>query len=133
MDNKYANNGIPIFDGHNYEMWNIRMNLFYRHTYFYVSQSVVARYTDSKKPNIAAKKELKINNKISMDFIFEGLPDLVKEKVRQFSSTKELWDKLHNFFYKETPLIIEPNHVDQDKEDTETEQEEICSSCQIDP
>jgi hypothetical protein len=31
MDNRYTDNGIPIFDGQdgqNYEMWNIRMKTF---------------------------------------------------------------------------------------------------------
>jgi hypothetical protein len=85
----------------------------------------------SKKPlKTAAKKELKRNNKITMDAILDGLPDSVKFKVGQCSSTKELWDKLHNLYFKESPLITEPKHVDQDKEDVEIEQEERISSCQ---
>jgi hypothetical protein len=54
----------------------------------------------SKKLKTAAKKELKRNNKIAMDFILEGLPNSVKDKVGQCSSSKELWDKLHNLYYK---------------------------------
>jgi hypothetical protein len=50
-----------------------------------------------------------------MDFILEGLPDLVKVKVGKFSSAKKLWDKLHNFYSKESRL----QNVDHDKEDEE--------------
>jgi len=39
----------------------------------------------SKKPNTTTKKELKKNKKITMDFIIEGLPDLVKVKVGKCS------------------------------------------------
>jgi hypothetical protein len=48
---------------------------------------------------------LKINNKIAMDFIMEGLPDLVKEKVGKCSSAKEIWDKLHNLYSEESSII----------------------------
>jgi hypothetical protein len=44
------------------------------------------------------KKELKKNNKIAMDFIWGGLPNLVREKVGKCSPTKELWDKLHDIY-----------------------------------
>jgi hypothetical protein len=64
-----------------------------------------------------------------MDTILYGLPNSIKVKVGHCSSTKELWDKLHNIYFKESPLIIEPKHVDQDKEDAEIEQEERSSSC----
>jgi hypothetical protein len=73
--------------------------------------SGVTRYIDSKKPKTAVKKELKKNNKITMDFILEGLPYPIKVKVGQCSSTKELWNKLHSFYLKESSL----EHVDHDK------------------
>jgi hypothetical protein len=38
-----------------------------------------------------------------MDFILEGLPDSVKEKEGKCSSTKELWDKLHNIYLRNLP------------------------------
>jgi hypothetical protein len=40
----------------------------------------VSGYTLIKKLNTTAKKELKRNNKMVMDFILEGLCDLVKRK-----------------------------------------------------
>jgi hypothetical protein len=47
---------------------------------------------------------LKRNNKIEMDFIWEGLPDPVREKFGKCSSTKELWDKLHNLYFEKSPI-----------------------------
>jgi hypothetical protein len=55
-------------------------------------------YDGSKRAKTATKKELKKNNKIAMDFIWEGLPKLVREKVGKCSSSKELWDKLHDIY-----------------------------------
>jgi hypothetical protein len=74
-------------------------------------KSVVTGYTATKKPpKTATKKELKKNNKIAMDFILEGLCDSTKDKVGKCSSAKELWDKLHNIYFKESP-ITEPEHT----------------------
>jgi hypothetical protein len=67
---------------------------------------------------------LRKNNKIAMDFIWEGLPDSVREKVGKCSSTKEIWDKLHDIYYSP---IIDPENV---KEYADTNQEELCSPCQ---
>jgi hypothetical protein len=120
----YTDNGIPWFDGQigqNYEMWNIIMKTFLQAQGYDVWKSVVTGYTATKKPKTATKKELKRNNKIAMDFILEGLPDSVKEKVGKCLSAKELWDKLHDLYFEESP-ITEP---ESDKEDAGTEQEEM--------
>jgi hypothetical protein len=83
-------------------------------------KSVVTGYNATRKPKTATKKELKKNNKIAMDFIMEGLCDSTKDKVGKCSSTKELWDKLHNIYF--SPITEFKNA----KEDAGTEQEEIC-------
>jgi hypothetical protein len=59
---------------------------------------------------------LKRNNKIEMDFIWEGLPDSIREKVGKCSSAKELWDKLHNIYFEESPITKPENY----KEDART-------------
>ena len=61
-----------------------------------------------------------------MDFIWEGLPNPVREKVGKFSSSKELWDKLHGIY---SSPITDSENV---KEDAGTNQEEIYSPCQTD-
>jgi hypothetical protein len=53
----------------------------------------------SKNPlETTAKKELKMNNKISMDFIMEEVYDSVKMKLVQCASTKYLWDNLQYIY-----------------------------------
>jgi hypothetical protein len=42
-----------------------------------------------------SQEGIKKEQQIGMDAILDGLPDLVKVKVGQCSSTKEIWDKLH--------------------------------------
>jgi hypothetical protein len=93
---------------------------------YYIWLSVVIGYDSSKREKTAAKKELKKNKKIAMDFIWEGLPNPVREKVGKCSSTKELWDKLHDIYY--SPIT----DLENSKEDEGTYQEEICSPCQTD-
>jgi hypothetical protein len=67
---------------------------------------------------------LKKNNKIAMDFIREGLPNPVREKVGKCPLEKELWDKLHDIY--SSPIAYSENV----KEDADTNQEELCSPCQ---
>jgi hypothetical protein len=125
----YSENGVPMFNGQNgfkYEMWSRRTKVFLQAQGHYIWLSVVTGYDSSKREKTAAKKELKKNNKIAMDFIWEGLPNPVREKVGKCSSAKELWDKLHDIY--SSPIADSENA----KEDADTDQEELCSPCQTD-
>jgi hypothetical protein len=125
----YSKNGVPMFNGQNgfkYDMWRIRMKVVLQAQGHYIWLSVFIGYDSSKREKTAAKKELKKNNKIAMDFIWEGLPNPVREKVGKCSSIKELWDKLHELY---SSPITDSENV---KEDADTNQEELCSPCQVD-
>ena len=116
-----------MFNGQNglkYDMWSRRTKLFLQAQGHYIWLSVVTGYDNSKREKAAMKKELNKNNKIAMDFIWEGLPNPVIEKVGKCSSAKELWDKLHDIY--SSPITDSENS----KEDAGTDQEEICSPCQ---
>ena len=63
---------------------------------------------------------MKKNKKIAMDFILEGLPKPIREKVGKFSSAKELWDKLHDIYSSPITDLVNA------KEDADTKQEERC-------
>ena len=124
----YSENGVPIFNGHDgfkYDMWRRRKKVFLQAQGNYIWLSVVTGYDSSKRANIVAKKELKKNNKTTMDFIWEGLPKPVREQVGKCSSAKELWDNLHDIY--SSPIADSENA----KEDADTDQE-LCSPCQID-
>jgi hypothetical protein len=75
-----------------------------------------------------SQEGIKREKKLAMDFIWEGLPDSIREKVNKCSLVKELWVKLHNLYFEKYPLTKPENY----KEDAIIEQEERCSSCQID-
>ena len=125
----YYENGVPMFNGQNgfkYDMWSRMTKVFLQTWGHYIWLSVVTGYDSSKRENTEAKKELKKNNEISMDFIWEGLPNLVREKVGKCSSTKELWDKLHDIY--SSPIT----DLENVKEDADTNQEELCSLYQED-
>jgi hypothetical protein len=80
----YSENGVPMFNGQNvlkYEMWRKRTKIFLQAEGHYIWLSVVTGYDSSKREKTTAKKELKQNTKIAMDFISEGLPNPVREKV----------------------------------------------------
>jgi hypothetical protein len=125
----YSENGVPMFNGHNgfkYEMWSIRTKVFLQAQGHYIWLSIVIGYDSSKRVKTAAKKELRKNKKIEMGFIWEGLPNMVRENVGKCSSTKELWDKLHDI--NSSPITDSENV----KQYEDTNQEELCSPCQED-
>ena len=65
-------------------------------------RSVVIRYIATQKPlKTASKKEFKTSNEIEMYFIMEGVPNLVKTKVGQCASTKEIWDNLKYLYARQ--------------------------------
>jgi hypothetical protein len=102
------------------------MKVFLQEQGYCIWLSLITGYDSSKWAKTASKKELKKNNKIEMDFIWEGLPNLEREKVGKFSSAKELWDNLHGIY--SSPIADSEN----DKEDAGIDQEELCSPFQTD-
>jgi hypothetical protein len=123
----FSENGVPMFNCHNgfkYEMWSRRMEVFLQAQGHYIWLSVFIGYDSSKREKSATKKELKKNNKIAMDFIWEGLPKLVREKVGKCSSTKELWYKLHSIY--SSPIVDSENA--KEDEDTETRRKMLIMS-----
>jgi hypothetical protein len=80
----YSENGVPMLNGQNGfkdDMWSRRTKVFLQAQRHYIWLSIVTWYDSSKMEKTADKKELKKNNKITMDFIWEGLPNPVREKV----------------------------------------------------
>ena len=125
----YSKNGVLLFNDRNglkYELWSGRTKVFLQAQGNYIWLSLVTAYDSSKREKTATKKELKKNKKIAMDFIQEGLANLVREKVGKCLSAKEIWDKLHDIY--SSPIVDSENA----KEDAYAEQEERCSSCQTD-
>jgi hypothetical protein len=74
-------------------MWSGTKKVFLHAQGYYIWLSVVTGYDSSKRAKTTTNKELKKNNKIAIDFIWEGFPNLVREKVGKCSSAKKLWDK----------------------------------------
>ena len=75
------------------------MEVFLQTQGHYIWLSVVTGYDSSKREKTATKKELKKNNKIEMDFIWEGLPNPVRDKVGKCLSAKEIWAKIHDIYF----------------------------------
>jgi hypothetical protein len=94
-------NGIPPFDGSNFEYWKNRMETYLKSLGADVWISVASGYNASKKPKTAAQKEAKRNNKLAIDTILDGLTDSVKSKVGSCASAKYLWDKLQELYARE--------------------------------
>ena len=94
-------NGIPPFDGSNFEYWKNRMETYLKALGADVWISVASGYNASKKPKTAAQKEAKRNNKLAIDTILDGLTDSVKSKVGSCASAKYLWDKLQEIYARE--------------------------------
>jgi hypothetical protein len=94
-------NGIPPFDGINFEYWTNRMEDYFKYLGVDVWFLVASGYNALKKPKNATRKEAKRNDKLTIDTILDGLTDSLKSKVGSCASSKEIWDKLQDLYVKE--------------------------------
>jgi hypothetical protein len=115
MEDKIPN-GIPPFDGRNFEYWSNRMETYLKSIGAYVWFLVASGYNALKKPKTAAQKEAKMNNKLEIDTILDGLTDSVKAKVGSCASSKEIWDKLQDLYVREDEEEEEEEEVEEEVE-----------------
>jgi hypothetical protein len=94
-------NGIPPFDGSNFEYWKNRMETYLKALGANVWFSVASGYNALKKPKTATHKEAKRNKKLAIDTILDGLTDSMKSKVGSCAPAKEIWDKLQDLYARE--------------------------------
>jgi hypothetical protein len=94
-------NGIPPFDGSNFEYWSNRIETYLKAPWADVWFLVASGYNALKKPKAAVRKEEKRNNKLAIDTIMDALKDSVKSKVGSCASSKEIWDKLQDLYVRE--------------------------------
>jgi hypothetical protein len=125
-------NGIPPFDGSNFEYWKNRMETYLKALGADVWISVASGYNASKKPKSAAQKEAKRNNKLAIDTILDGLTDSVKSKVGSCASAKHLWDKLQELYAREE--AEEEEEVEEDYNISDFKEENrgqfFCFNCE---
>jgi hypothetical protein len=94
-------NGIPPFDGINFEYWSNRMKTYLKSLGADVWFSVSSGYNALNKPKTVTQKEEKRTNKLTIDTILDGLTDSVKSKVGSCASAKDIWDKLQDLYSRE--------------------------------
>jgi hypothetical protein len=94
-------NGIPPFDGRNFEYWSNRMENFLKYLGADVWFLVASGYNALKEPKTVAQKEARRNTKLEIDTILDGKTDLVKSKVGSCASEKEIWVKLQYLYAME--------------------------------
>ena len=76
MDKKseFTKHGLPLFDGHNYDFWSVRMKLFLQSQGVDVWQAVLNEYKNPTTiPTNATEKKLYESNSKSMYAILGGL------------------------------------------------------------
>ena len=107
MDKKseFTKHGLPLFDGHNYAFWSIRMKLFLQTQGIDVWQTVLNGYNaPTTIPIDTAGKRLYESNFKAMYAILGGLTGSEFVKVMHCVSAKEIWDKLKNVYEGDTKV-----------------------------
>ena len=88
-----STNEAPLFDGIDYLSWRENMKRYMKSRGSLVWDLVVSKpwhLTTSKKRS-KTEKEARRNNSLSLKAIQDGLSDQVKEKMRHYKYSKELW------------------------------------------
>jgi hypothetical protein len=105
MDKKsdFTKHGLPLFDGHNYDFWSIRMKLFLQSQRVDVWQAMLNEYKAPEiVPTDAAGKKLYESNSKAMYAILGGLASSEFVKVMHCESVNDLWDKLKKVYEGDT-------------------------------
>ena len=107
MDKKsqFTKHGLPLFDGHNYDFWSIRMKLFFQTQGVDDWKVVLNEYSalTTIPTDVVGKKLYEINSK-AMYAILGGLVGSEFVKVMHYESAKELWDKMKNVYEGDTKV-----------------------------
>ena len=101
MENKseFTKHGFPLFDGHNYAFWSVRMKLFLESQGVDVWNSILNEYkTPASIPTYVASKKIYECNSKAMYVILGGLAISELVKFMHCESSKELWDKLKGIY-----------------------------------
>jgi hypothetical protein len=107
MDKKseFIKHGLPLFDGHNYAFWSIRMKLFLQTQGVDIWQVVLNEYkVPTTIPIYVIGKRLYESNSKAMYAILGGIAGSKFVKVMHCESTKEIWDKLKNVYEQDTKV-----------------------------
>jgi hypothetical protein len=118
-----STNEAPLFDGTNYSSWRENMKRYMKSRGFGVWDLVVSNpwnLTTSKRKTKNAK-EARRNNSVALKKIQDGLLDQVKENMRHYKSTKELWLQIENCYQNEAQeeeKSYQSKEQDLDKEDS---------------
>ena len=107
MDKKseFTKHGLPLFDGHNYAFWSIRMKLFLQTQGVYVWQAVLNEYSaPTNIPTDVVGKKIYESNSKAMYAILGGLAGSEFVKVMHYELAKELWAKLKNVYEGDTKV-----------------------------
>ncbi|CAL5395353.1 unnamed protein product [Camellia sinensis] len=86
---------IPIFDGENYEFWNVKMKtIFLSMDLWDTEQNTVQNNRGNQKENAKA-----------LSLIQQGVSDWIFEKIMKVETAKEAWDILLKKFQRAERVI----------------------------
>ena len=97
----FSVNGVPLFSGTNYYMWNGRMQVYLEVEGVDVWKLVLIGYNPPNKVKTTTHKEANKNNSMAMEVILEGLTYIQKKKIGKCNSAKELWLRLEQLYSNE--------------------------------
>ena len=90
---------VPRFDGNNYVYLSKQMNAYLMSMGLNIWAIVTDGYKPPKtRPSTSEEIEECQNNATSMNAILEGLSETELFKVMNYSTTKEIWDKLATIY-----------------------------------
>jgi hypothetical protein len=98
-------NGIPLFDGHKYAFWSIRIKTYIQAHGLEIWQSIVDGYiVPTVPPKNDKAMKLGQNNFKATNALLNGLSETLFTKVVHCKSAKEIWDKIQNIYEGDTKV-----------------------------
>jgi hypothetical protein len=104
---------VPILDEKNYSTWRIEMRVYLKTMGEAIWKATIGGYVPLKnKSKFAAQREGKKNDALALKTILSGVSIPIKERMGQYTSSKDLWLKLEETYQsKEEKEEIEDHSI----------------------
>lgn len=92
-------NEATLLDEIVYTSWRMRMKGYLKSRGYGIWEKIVTRLIPWKKwSKSTSQREAMKSNLISLEAIFDGISRIIKERIGQCTSAKEIWLKVENLY-----------------------------------
>lgn len=97
---------LPRFDGINYVIWSLRMEVYFSSLGYDVLMSIKNGYSVPTTPPTQPNTKIKYERNVEAKKVYlSGLSESVSLKVKKCKSIKDIWNRLKKIYGEESGIV----------------------------